>query len=426
MIEKENGLEINSTISRVVIRLIKHKGTLPLVLTIAGDLLDEWSSGSRVKSMLVRPVRKILPGRATVEKPAQTSLPADVGKLLTLLALSLNEGGAGRQEGGKGDRGNPVADFLAATDFGEVLELVGKAEEGVKPAMDTFNEALWTYPTKFTSVAAMLAPLYRTGVRLLNEFLAPILNDVGPDLIADIIMTILRESDSVGFVKLTDGLNELVRRIHTGSLLIGKGDKSKLDMSLDDLMQAYHGVKDLYLQKMMPVYWGEIRESIANASERSLRDNEELFLAQIASIGSAKSSDIKVRNARLRLYESVDQEKLGEVMSENLKDFDTYEAAELINGFCRFLNQVHEAQPGILGSLVTGVVDSVSVNEVSRTAEWLVPDVVDAVKPLVAAIMPELLKALSDLIRDDLYVDEKYREAVKDLRDALSVAGGVK
>jgi hypothetical protein len=285
---------------------------------------------------------------------------------------------------------------------------------------------LWTYPTKFTSVVAMLGPLYRTGVKFLNEFLAPILDKVGPDLLSDIIMNILKDSDSASLAKLTDGLNELVRRIHTGSLLLGKGDKSQLDVYLDDLMQVYHGAKNPYLQKMMPVYWGEIRESIANASERSLRDNEEIFLARIASIGSTKSSDIKVKNTRLHLYESVDQEKLGEAMSENLKEFDTYEAAGLINGFCGFLNRIHDVQPRILSSLVTGVVDSVSTDEVGRMAEWLIPDLVEAVKPLASAFMPELLKALSNLIRDDGYADDKYQEAVKDLREALSVAGGVK
>jgi hypothetical protein len=238
---------------------------------------------------------------------------------------------------------------------------------------------------------------------LVNEFLAPILSDVGPDLLADIVMGLVRNSDSAELAKLTDGLNELIRRIHTGSLLIGKGDKSKLDVSLDDVMKAYHNTKIPYLQKMMPVYFGEIRESIANASERSLRDNEKIFLAQIASMGAVASSNIKVKNARLRLYESVDQEKLGEVMSENLKEFDTYEAAGLVNGFCRVLNQIHDTQPGILGSLVTGVVDSVSADEVSRTAEWLLPDLVDAIKPLASAIMPELIKALSDLTRDDGY-----------------------
>ncbi len=407
MVENKSGTEINNAISRIVLKLVKSNRTLvPLVSTIVKDLLNEWSSGSRIKKMLAWPVKKILPGEAKGDMPAKTNIVADIGRLITLSAASLNEGRDGRTEGKNGDTSAAVADFFANTDFGELLEMVERSEGGVRPAIEAFNEALWTYPTKFTSVAAMLGPLYRMGVKFLNEFLAPILEKVGPDLLSDIIMNILKDSDSAGLAELTDGLNELVRRIHTGSLLLGKGDKSQLDVYLDDLMQAYHGAKNPYLQKMMPVYWGEIRESIASASERSLRDNEELFLAQIASIGASKSSDIKVRNARLRLYESVDQEKLGEAMSENLKEFDTYEAAGLINGFCGLLNRIHDIQPGILGSLVTGVVDSVSVDEVNRTVEWLIPELVEAVKPMASVFMPELIKAY--------------------LREALSVAGGVK
>jgi hypothetical protein len=426
MTGNKNSTEINDVISRIAVKLVKNPGISPLVTTIAGDMLNEWSADSKIKRMVAFPVKKILPGEVHDAVQPKTSLASDIGRLITLLAISVNEERAKHSEGKNGNRGKGSMDFFANSDFGEILEMVVKSEDGVKPAIEAFNKALWTYPTKFTSIVAMLGPLYRMGVKLVNEFLAPILNDVGPDLLADIVMAILKDSDSGGLAKLIDGVNELIRRIHTGSLLIGKGDKSKLDVTLDDLMKAYYDTKIPYLQKMMPVYFGEIRESIANASERSLRDNEKIFLAQIGSMGAATSLDIKVKNARLRLYESVDQEKLGEVMSENLKEFDTYEAAGLVNGFCRVLNQIHDVQPGILGSLVTGVVDSVSTDEVSRTAEWLIPDLVNAVKPVASAIMPELLKALSDLIRDDGYADGKYHEAVKDLRETLSVAGGVK
>lgn len=410
MVENRNT-EINDVISRITLKLIKNPGIFPLVSTIAGDILNEWSASSKIKKMVAYPVKKILPGEVKDTAPAKTSLATDIARLITLMAISSNEERARHPQGKNGDRGKGSMDFFANSDFGEILEMIQKSEDSVKPAIEAFNKALWTYPTKFTSVVAMLLPLYRMGVKLVNEFLTPILNDVGPDLLADIVMGLVRNSDSAELAKLTDGVNELIRRIHTGSLLIGKGDKSKLDVSLDDVMKAYHNTKIPYLQKMMPVYFGEIRESIANASERSLKDNEKIFLAQIASMGAAKSLDIKVKNARLRLYESVDQEKLGEVMSENLKEFDTYEAAGLINGFLRVLNQIHDAQPGILGSLVTGVMDSVSTDEVSRTAEWLLPDLVNAVKPVASAIMPELLKSLNDLTQDEGYA---------------GVAGGVK
>lgn len=395
--------EINDVISRITLKLIKNPGTAPLISAIAGNVLNDWSYDSKIKKFLAYPVKKILPGQVKDAPPEKTSLAADIGRLLTLLALSSNEERARKPEGKNGDRGKGSFDFLVNTDFGEILELVQKSEDGVKPAIAAFNKALWTYPTKFTSVAAMLVPLFRMGVKLVNEFLAPILEKVGPDLLADIFMALFRDADGAELAKLVDGVNELIRRMHTGSLLIGKGDRSKFDMSLDQVMHAWHSAQNRYLKKMMPVYLGEMRESIANAAERSLKDKEDLFLSQISSLGAATSSDIKIKNARLRLYESVDQDKLGEVMAENLKEFDTYEAAGLVNGFLRVLNQIHDVQPGILGSLLTGVVDSVSTDEVSRTAEWLIPDLVNAVKPVASAIMPELLKALSDLTQDDGY-----------------------
>ncbi len=425
MSEYKYDKEITEVISRIVLKVIKTPATFPLVWTIVEGLLKEWSADSKVKKIVAYPVKKILPKGASSdnEKPA-TSMAADVGRLLTLLAVSINKERETYPDRHSWNRGETVKDFLVNTDFGEIVETVVKSEEGVKPTMDAFNEVLWTYPTKFTSIVAMLGPLARIIVKTVNEVLVPINRDVGPDLLADIFGVLLRDCKPEEIARLVDGVGEVIRKAHTGSLLIGKGDKSKLDLYLDDIMKAYHGAKNQYLQKMLPVYLGEIRESIANSSARSLMENEEIFLAQIASLGSVKSSDVKVANARLRVYEAADAEKLGAVMDEAVKEFDTYEAADLVNLTCKVLNRLHDAKPDLIGSLLSGVVDSISTDEVAKTAQWLVPDVVNAVKPLAQAMMPELLKGLAELIRDDGYSGGKNREAVLELKAAMSSVGG--
>jgi hypothetical protein len=425
MSEYKYDKEITEVISRIVLKVIKTPATLPLVWTIVEGLLKEWSADSKVKKIVAYPVKKILPKGASSynEKPA-TSMAADVGRLLTLLAVSINKERETYPDRHSWNRGETVKDFLVNTDFGEIVETVVKSEEGVKPTMDAFNEVLWTYPTKFTSIVAMLGPLARIIVKTVNEVLVPINRDVGPDLLADIFGVLLRDCKPEEIARLVDGVGEVIRKAHTGSLLIGKGDKSKLDLYLDDIMKAYHGAKNQYLQKMLPVYLGEIRESIANSSARSLMENEEIFMAQIASLGSVKSSDVKVKNARLRVYEAADKEKLGAVMDEAVKEFDTYEAADLVNLTCKVLNRLHDAKPDLIGSLLSGVVDSIYSDEVAKTAQWLVPDVVHAVKPLAQAMMPELLKGLAELIRDDGYSGGKNREAVLELKAAMSSVGG--
>jgi hypothetical protein len=425
MSEYKYDKEITEVISRIVLKVIKTPATLPLVWTIVEGLLKEWSADSKVKKIVAYPVKKILPKGASSynEKPA-TSMAADVGRLLTLLAVSINKERETYPDRHSWNRGETVKDFLVNTDFGEIVETVVKSEEGVKPTMDAFNEVLWTYPTKFTSIVAMLGPLARIIVKTVNEVLVPINRDVGPDLLADIFGVLLRDCKPEEIARLVDGVGEVIRKAHTGSLLIGKGDKSKLDLYLDDIIKAYHGAKNQYLQKMLPVYLGEIRESIAKSSARSLMENEEIFMAQIASLGSVKSSDVKVKNARLRVYEAADKEKLGAVMDEAVKEFDTYEAADLVNLTCKVLNRLHDAKPDLIGSLLSGVVDSIYSDEVAKTAQWLVPDVVHAVKPLAQAMMPELLKGLAELIRDDGYSGGKNREAVLELKAAMSSVGG--
>jgi len=427
MSEGKYNKEVVDVISQIALKLIKGNPALaPLVSAIAEKLVNDWSSGSTVRKALAYPVKKCLLCEGISNEPAaKTSVAADLGRLITLLAASANKEGEMNPDGNGSARGEAARDFLAKADFGEVLEFLEKSEDGVQKSMDAFNEALWTYPTKFGNIMSMLTSLFRISVKGANEVIAPIKRDIGPDLLGDIVCTLIRDIKPEEMAKLADSVGELVRRVHTGSQIVGQGDKSKLEVYLDDLMTDYHRAKDVYLQKMLPVYIGEIRESIAKASARSLKNHEELFLAQIASLGPAKTLDLKVKAARLSVFEAVDTEKFGDVMTDTMKEFDTFEAAELVNSVCRILNKLQDIKPDLIGSVLTGIIDSISADEVKRTASWLIPEIVDSIKPLVQELKPELLRGLAELVRSNGYSNYDDEEAMNELKAALGSAGGV-
>jgi hypothetical protein len=119
--------------------------------------------------------------------------------------------------------------------------------------------------------------------------------------------------------------------------------------------------------------------------------------------------------------EEIHSERLKEALSESMSELDTYEIAGLVNTACRVANRIHDSKPDIVSNALSGVVDSVDPEEVKRTFEWLVPQVVDAIKPLAATVMPQLIRSLSELISpDDGTASPDYKIAMDSLRTALA------
>jgi hypothetical protein len=47
--------------------------------------------------------------------------------------------------------------------------------------------------------------------------------------------------------------------------------------------------------------------------------------------------------------------------------------------------------------MVGGIVDSMDSEQIRRTFQWLIPDLVEAFRPLAPMIIPELIKGFNEL-----------------------------
>lgn len=425
--------EINEIICRMAVKMMRTPGTAPLVSAVFRNMLTEWCANSRIKKTITFPVQRLLSsGRASQgakpdSPPTTVSIAGDVGQLITLFASRANEERTLNLDIHDGSRGDHVRDFLSNTDFGEILEFLEGSEEGALKTMEAFNEHLWNYPAKFATIAATLVPISNIIIKALCEFLRPIEKNVGPDLLADIILTIFRDINGVEAGKLVNTVREVIRRIHTGSLLVGKGDKSLLEINLSDQMKDYLSAIDPELAKKAPVYYAEIKEIIANAVSDSLSKNPEVLLAHISSLGQVKSLAIRAKTRKVQLIQNVDKDGFDRAVSESVGDLDTYEIAEFINTIVRVIDRIHDSDPDIILNVIRGVVDSIDTEKINKTAKWLVPDLMEAVKPLAAAVMPLLVKGVNDLLRDENGIaGEDHRGTVKALEGTLNAAGGVR
>lgn len=421
----DHQTEIARLSAKIIGETIRARGTMVLFSEVAREMIDEWAKKGGIRNRLASPARWIVSkvlrpgGRGTVR-----GISADVGRLLTEVARKVNADHRKDPVCHTTTRGDAIHDFLKHTDFGEIREMVEGSDPCILKTIEAFNEQLWKYPAKVGTLVATVIPLMNTLMRVLREILVPIEKAVGPDLLADIILSVIRGINGTDAAKLANSLQEAVRRIHTGSLLLGKGGKPLFQIYLTDLLRDCMTEIDPVLLKKVRIVFAEDREAIANAMADGLSDNPEITRAFLASMGQVKTSDIKARSRRLGVIEEMDHESLESAVSESMSDLDTYEIAGLVNTLCRVANRIHDARPDIMSNLLSGITDSVSTEEVGKTAQWLIPDFVDAVKPLAAEVMPILMKSLRDLMNPDDNYKSTERSDGMDAFRAAPASGG--
>lgn len=404
------------------------RSALRLGAAMAGNIMQTWSDRNSLRNRLCWPAQWAagkLMRLAPAKKPSGSTMPADIARLITLLMASFNHNHTQGAPGTDSKRGEKTRAFLQNMDFGEIMEMVEKSDPYVLKALETFNEELWKYPAKVGTIIATLIPLINILIKATREVLVPIEKSIGPDLLADILLSVVKGVNGADAARLITTLQEVLRRVHTGSLLLGKGGKPLMQLYLTDFLKACMPLMNPELTRKASIILAEDKLAIANALADALTDNPEIMLATLASLGSVKTAAVKARARRLRVYEDIDNGRFQAAASESLSDLDTYEIADLINSACRILNRIHAAKPDFLGNIVSGIADSLDQQDFADTAQWLISDLVQAIKPVVPVIMPALIKGVCELLNPD-FVSAEQADALQTLKATLTHTGGEK
>jgi hypothetical protein len=421
--------QINSIIGRIGARILNARCTARIFAAVAGNVINNWSGASAIKKKVTSPLKFLLTkiprsNKDKISAPAG-SIPADAARLITLLAVMFNESHPVIPPDEAAEKDSSIKAFLENLDFGEIMEMAEKSDPYILKSLQSFNEEIWKYPAKVGAFIATVIAIMNTAVKSSREILLPIEQAIGPDLLADMVLSVIRGLDGSQTAKLINTVSEVIRRLHTGSLLLGKGGKPLMQHYLTDLFKKCLSGLDPGLMRKLHIIFSEDRLSIANAVSDALTDNPDITLSYIASLGSVQNSSIRAKSRKLRIYEEIDQTGFNAAIRESISDLDTYEIAELVNGLCRVLNRFHSIKPDILSSLACGIADSIDSGEIEKTLKWLIPDLVQAFKPLSPVVMPELIRGLSEMINPDgVYQGSEQAEALKELKATLSLATG--
>jgi hypothetical protein len=390
MKSSDHGLACNQALARIIGKTVRSSGSRMLIAEVAKEFITGWAGDSKIRKKIAEPALWAAGrlGRPGKEKP-DGSTAADAGILLTELARKVNAGRAAEKPV-TGDGGASLDAFLSNTDFGEILEMVEGSDPKVIEAIRTFNGQLWKYPAKVGALVASLNALANTSLKSANEILKPIDEQFSPDLLADLLLSTVRDIKGTSAAMLVNTVCELIRRIHTGSLRLGKGGRPLFQTYLTGLLNDLLPVLKPELLKKARIALAEDGEAWANSLADALRSSPAVLLAFLSSLGAVQSSRARAMSRKLKSLKETDQAGLDAAVSESVSDLDTYEIAGLVNAALGVLERIHQARPDIVAGIAGGIVDSLDADQLKRICGWLIPDLAAAFRPVLQALAPEI------------------------------------
>ena len=125
--------------------------------------------------------------------------------------------------------------FLENIDLGQIAQNVEDSCEAAVLAAHAAQDELWQYPAKVVSLFALIPSSLRVATRATQDFLSRF-NQIAPDLLTDIILSLVRELDLVAIAGCINQTTEIVKKLHTGSALLGQSGTPQWTQELTQIL----------------------------------------------------------------------------------------------------------------------------------------------------------------------------------------------
>jgi DNA-binding transcriptional regulator YdaS (Cro superfamily) len=342
------------------------------------------------------------------------------GKLLTSVVRFLNEARAA----------DPVAlaerlrpgfrAWAGNVDFGELKTTVDSMAENTATFVGMLNEEMWQYPTKMVCLLSMLPAVVNATIQALTASLGP-MNRLAPDLLADVLLSLLRDLKAEEVGRLVNAACEIFRRAHTGSVLIGENGRPQMPADLSALVGDALRSVDIELLLKTRALLADTGESTQSALLALLEAQPALVREMVAGRFRRRASRFR-RLARATdvLERALTDEDIAAAVTSGLGEIDAQELADTLNRLVAIANRVHDASPDALRVVLTQIIGGLDEREAGETVRWGVAGLVAALKPVAREVLPLVIKGLADLLASDADGDGELHAAVDALRAALS------
>ncbi len=288
--------------------------------------------------------------------------------------------------------------FIEAVDFGELKEALDRSSARSGPYIQMINEELWRYPAKVVCILSMLPALSNTALRGVRETAAP-LNRIVPDLLADVVISLIRNVEAKEISGIVNELAELVRKIHTGSALIGEPGRPALPELFEKLSSEITESIDIALFLKASLMLEEIRGQLDRAIAGAVNSSPELMKEKLKKeFRKTALSATAIERTLDAVERGFSDEELEVLISGGLSEIDFQELASTVSRFCELTNRIYEINPDLIKGLLSQFFSSLDSVEAAETVGLIAADIAESVKPAAPVLLPPIIKGVGDII----------------------------
>ncbi|HDP79892.1 MAG TPA: hypothetical protein ENN21_03510 [Spirochaetes bacterium] len=308
--------------------------------------------------------------------------------------------------------------WIEATDFGALRDAADTAPDTAAACARVCWEELWRYPAKVICLLSSLPVLAHASIEAALETLRP-LNRLAPDLLADVVFSLLKDLDGARAARLANEFNEVMRKINTGSVLLGDEGRPAGPAEFSRLAAEFIGAFDGELYRKARAMTAETLETAEAMAVKNLEGRPDL-IEELVLERFRKTGRLRGRAGRLGklMDRGFDDAGLARLFGRGFEEAGPEEWAAALSRLCSLLNRARRASPGFAGAVFEQFISSLDEDELRETLEWCVEDIVGVLKPSASVFLPPIIRGLAELIADDGQ-DGEMREALALLRDAL-------
>lgn len=313
-----------------------------------------------------------------------------------------------------------LKEMINNADFGELKNFINGMVNDLTSLVKAANGTMFDNPAKvvlslsfFPSIANMLIKIIEDIVVRFNEF--------PPDLVADVILSLLRDVDAKTLGVLSNNAMELIRKIHVGSALIGDPGMPQSRLDITRLIEKYTAELDVELLWKFNEILAQSKEQFDLSMLNVLKNRPELVIKRLQNASKLKNYRVKSANEKLAMLENMPEKETFDALSEGVSKLDTNLMAEWINLSTLLLNRLNNSNPDLLSEMADEFISTLDLYELEDTMKWAVENFKEPLKPLGEILVPSLIKMAADWISTDEHEqDEELEQAKKTIIQFLN------
>ena len=305
--------------------------------------------------------------------------------------------------------------LLESTDFGEIKQTVDNSVPCALALVRMLNNSIWQYPSKVVGIFSLLPPVLKTVIGSAGISLEK-LNGLPPDLLTDIIISLLKETDGQVIAGLINELMEVGRKIYTGSALLGEPGAPQLPKGLAEKLDEIISNIDMTIFWKGRIAFAEIKAMFNNALLEAAGRNPENTAIHTARSTQLMNIRIQTRNRKMVAIEELDDEALGENVEQFLSVLDVQEIAETVNNILRILNRSLEQKSSSVTDFIGRLFNTIDLDELAMAAGNLFEHGGEELRPVARAILPRLITWGCESLQPE---DDEFEDDAMRAREAL-------